>query len=604
MASIEPGYQSVEYGTVATIAQPSGDDLRAQRDFLVELHKRWHLRVEEVTRIANGEWDMVWPDLTKTQEAPTVANIVEMGIAHWSSIFGSQLPTLRCPVPVIQDRAVGKKKARKRERRLMELWEQSNILELLALGGGDYAGTGAVIFGVWADFTVPAADRNPYILRFDPRHTYLLKDQKGDVQTALVARRISRAEFRAKYPEYESRFTRKDGEMLEEWFWFKKDEFILAVADASTAGQKDGVMVLAREENKLGFVPVVEEVRPSFDGQRRGLFDQALHVMRTIHRLMSLTIMATEEDVFPPILEFNVLNPEDFGPAGMLHARSQDAKMERIQGGGKFDVKDLIARLGDELRQQSAFPQQLTGEPGASIISARGISASMGQIDARLALAHKQFERLLTKISSMMLRFDEIYCPGEKTIHGDDRMYRTAETYDPKGDVNGHYVVTVTYGIGAGSDPQSREMRMAMWLSNEVLSAETVRENLPFLPDPTVEELRRARSDTRKAIMLGVLQQASQGNLQIAGQFLAELDKEDVSIDDAIEGLMSVLQAPAPSPGTGLLPPGAEGGGGVEALQQVESLARGGIPGNARQAPPSVALPPMQQLLSGPRQAV
>jgi hypothetical protein len=601
---IEPGYQSVEHGTVATIAQPSGADLRAQRDFLVELHKRWHDRVEEVTRIANGEWDMVWPDLTKTAEAPTVANIVEMGIAHWSAIFGSQMPTLRCPVPVVQDRAVGKKKARKRERRLLELWEQSNLLELLALGGGDYAGAGAVIFGVWADFTVPAADRNPYILRFDPRHTYLLKDQKGDVQTALVARRISRAEFRAKYPEFEDRLPKQDGEMLEEWFWFKRDEFILAVADATTENRKDGVVILAREENKLGFVPVVEEVRPSFDGQRRGLFDQALHVMRTIHRLMSLTIMATEEDVFPPVLEFNVLNPEDFGPAGTLHARSHDARMERIQGSGRFDVKDLIARLGDELRQQSAFPQQLTGEPGASIISARGIDASMGQIDARLALAHKQFERLLIKISGMMLRFDEIYCAGEKTIHGDDRIYRTAETYNPKTDVDGHYVVSVTYGIGAGSDPQSREMRMAMWLSNEVLSAETVRENLNFLPDPTVEELRRARADTRKAVMLGVLQQASQGNLEIAAQFLAALDKEEVSIDDAIEELVKALQAPAPSPGTGLVPPGAGGDAGAEALQQAESLARGGIPGSARQAPPSMALPPMQRLLSSPLQSV
>jgi hypothetical protein len=486
----------------------------------------------------------------------------------------------------------------------LELWEQSNLLELLALGGGDYAGAGAVIFGVWADFTVPAADRNPYILRFDPRHTYLLKDQKGDVQTALVARRISRAEFRAKYPEFEDRLPKQDGEMLEEWFWFKRDEFILAVADATTENRKDGVVILAREENKLGFVPVVEEVRPSFDGQRRGLFDQALHVMRTIHRLMSLTIMATEEDVFPPVLEFNVLNPEDFGPAGTLHARSHDARMERIQGSGRFDVKDLIARLGDELRQQSAFPQQLTGEPGASIISARGIDASMGQIDARQALAHKQFERLLIKITGMMLRFDEIYCAGEKTIHGDDRIYRTAETYNPKTDVDGHYVVSVTYGIGAGSDPQSREMRMAMWLSNEVLSAETVRENLNFLPDPTVEELRRARADTRKAVMLGVLQQASQGNLEIAAQFLAALDKEEVSIDDAIEELVKALQAPAPSPGTGLVPPGAGGDAGAEALQQAESLARGGIPGSARQAPPSMALPPMQRLLSSPLQSV
>jgi len=585
-----PGYSPVEYGQTVPVVVAPGMDLRSRRDFLVEIHRQWKSRVQEVTLIVNGEWDVVWPDLTKTREAPTVANIIEMGISHWASIFGAVLPTVRCPVPVVENRAVGKRAARKRERRIEQLWGESNILELLALGGGDYSGTGSVTFGVWADFTKEAAQRNPYVMRFDPRHTYVLRDPQGDVSEVLVARRISRTEFATSYPEYAGRFPRKSGELLEEWFWYQNDRFMLAIADVD-------------EPNLLGFVPVVEVVRPTFDGQRRGLFDQAMHVMRTVHRLMSLTIMATEEDVFPPVLEFNTLNPQDFGPAGIVHARSFDARLERIGSTSKFDVKDLVARLSEEARQQSAWPQQLHGEPGASIASGRAIQASMGQIDARLALAHKQFERMLSKVSGFLLAFDEKYCAGEKTIYGDERSGRVSDKYNPESDVDGNYNVTVTYGIGAGSDPASTEMRMAMWLSNEVLSVETVREQLPFLQDPTVEELRRARADTRKAIMLGLLQQASQGNLQFAAVFLKQLEKEDVSIDDAIEGLMKIMQAPAgPSPGSGLLPPGMDGGGGMEAVQQMESLARGGIPGSGRQAPPSVALPPLQQMLAGPRQ--
>ena len=107
---------------------------------------------------------------------------------------------------------------------------------------------------------------------------------------------------------------------------------------------------------------------------------------------MTLTITSSEEEVYPPVFEYDVMNPDDFGPGAVIHGRSPESRMERMQSRSHFDAKDLIGRLASEARAQASFPGQLSGDPGASIVSAAGIDASMGQIDARLALAHKHLK--------------------------------------------------------------------------------------------------------------------------------------------------------------------------------------------------------------------
>ena len=98
-----------------------------RRNQLIETHSEWKGRVKEVTSIVNGEWHMLWQNLTATAEAPSVANIIEMGIHHWSAIGGAVIPSVRVPVPVNKDLKGGERAARKRERRVHELWTGSNI---------------------------------------------------------------------------------------------------------------------------------------------------------------------------------------------------------------------------------------------------------------------------------------------------------------------------------------------------------------------------------------------------------------------------------------------------------------------------------------------
>jgi hypothetical protein len=577
-------------------------NLWGRRDYLVNKHQKEKERIRTVTNVVNGEWFVEWPDLTTTPEAPTVANIIEMGINHWAAVGGAILPSIRVPVNVSENRSQAKRGAHKRERRLRELWTSSNVASLAGLWWGDYAGTGQAVGGVWADFSQPdPAKRNPYLIRFDPRHAYYTQDNLGNITELLVARKISKIELQSMLDDdTRAVFTNSNDEDIEEWFWYTKHEFLHILADTSGDGKmKNRNVTLVREVNDLGFVPAWAATRPTFDGQRRGVFDQTIHILRTMHRLMTMTIYSTEEHAFPALSGYDVVNPQDYGPGAFIQLRSAEGRIDRMGPSAHFDVKDLIARLGQDADRQAVYPQQLAGEPGASIVSARGIGASMGALDARLAVAHKDFEVFFGKLCGFMLAVDEIYCPGDKTILGDYRDDAPAEKYNPERDVNGAWAARCTYGIGAGSDPANVEMRLSMHLANGLLSQETARQQLPFLEDPDAEPVLILREQMQMALVQGLLAQASQGDPSGAAEGLKLLRSDDLNFDEVMEKLLDIIAPEQPEQ------PGLPGGmDALGAAQGAESLARGGIPGSAEQAPQSLGLPPLGQLMGNPNQVI
>lgn len=593
-----PGPEDVNTGGVGPYTPLSSRWDR--RTWLVQKHQEHKSRVEVITKVANGEWYNVWPDLTSTPEAPTVANQIELGINHWTSIGGAMMPSFRVPTYGTEG-AGGKRGARKRERRIRELLEYSNASEVSALLWGDYAGSGSAVAGVWADFTKPKEERNPYLVRYDPRHTYPLKDNLGNITELLIARKISKAELRAMLPaDWAGVFEKSSDEDVEEWFWFDRDRIFYGIVDVGKDGRATNRnVVLVDEKNELGFVPCWEATRPTFDGQRRGVFDQTVHILRTMQRLMTLTIYSTEEHAFPAVLSYDVVNEDQFGPGTIMQARSAEARLERIAPTSHFDAKDLIARLREEATQASVLPQQLMGDPGASIVSSRGIKASMGALDARLALAHKQFETMFSKLAGFLLAFDEVYCAADKTIKGDYRDNQAAESYNPERDVAGQWQAIATYGLGAGSDPANIEMRINMNVSSGLLSRETGRANLPYLEDPDAEPVKMFRETMQMALQQGILARATQGDVKFAVKALRMLQDDHADISEIMEELIEAMeqqeQAPAGAPGAG-------GMGPEDVAMGAESLARGGIPGNAEDAPP--ALPPLAGLMGQDAQYV
>jgi len=548
--------------------------LHSRRDWLVQAHRSWKDRVRVITTVANGDWWVAWPDLTTEPLAPTVANVIELGLGHIGSIGGSVVPSVRVPVPHKQKGPDGQRGASKRERRIRELREMSNYSQLLAAAWTDYAGTGSAILGVWTDFAEPnTAKRNPYYMRFDPRFTYPVKDSQGNITELLVARRRSITEIELEFPEIKGRFNKESD--VEEWFWYSSKEFLHILADVSKKGHDmSSGYVITRKENKMGRVPAVEIMRPSFDGERRGQFDQTVHILRTMHHLMALTIERTEEEVYRPIAAYEVEGVENFGPGAVMTMRSPESRIELLSAQNMFDVKDLIGRLEVNARTAGIYPPQLSGDPGASIVSARGIAASMGALDARLALMHRQFEWGVAKLDGMALQLDEVYCPGDKTIYGDAKDRKNPENFNPETDIAGAYEVVVSYGIGAGSDPGNKEIRLQMHLQSRLISRKRAREELDFLEDAEDEELELARELALDAVVAGVLAQAQNGDPTPAIQLLKALRDSKMTLDEVLEKMLAVAPAP-PQPGGA---PGAGGGDPFAALEAADSMARGGGP--------------------------
>ena len=137
-----PGPTSID---AAVVSSNNISNLRDRRDWLIKMHAEHKERVRVVTHVAVGEWQTVWPDLSQTAEVPTVANQVELGINHWGAVGGAILPSIKVPVNKNADRRVEKAGVRKRERRVKELWEASNMSEIAALLWQDYAGGGATV---------------------------------------------------------------------------------------------------------------------------------------------------------------------------------------------------------------------------------------------------------------------------------------------------------------------------------------------------------------------------------------------------------------------------------------------------------------------------
>ena len=570
----------------------------ARRDLLIEAHAAWKDRVTQITRIINGDWYRVWPDLTREPLAPTVANTIELGVSHFAAIGGSMVPSIRVPVPHMESGPEGSRGAAKRERRLREIESASNIHKLLALWFGDYAGTGAAAAFVWADFTLPPEERTPLIHRLDPRHYYPVVNPQGEVVECLVARKIHTYELERITPEIKSKLDTNS--IVEEWYWFEKDRLRHMLIDVSPKGRAENRgWVLTDEPNLLGVVPIVEISRPTFDGERRGMHDQTIHIMRVQHHLMALTIERTEEEVYPAVAGYDVEGLESFGPGATMTYRSQDGRIDRFQPQSHFDVKDLIQRLENQARFQSVYPQQLTGEPGASIASGRAIAASQGALDARLAQAHRDFEWFLTQVDDRVLRMDEKYCYGSKTIYGDAHDRRKPETFNPERDIAGAYEVSRSYGLGAGSDPTNRETRLQLHLSSGLISQKRAREELDFLEgDEMSEEKQVQKEQMIMAVSQGIIAATAQGDINSALIYFDLLNNPDYTMEEVLVEFHKQQQEAAQAAAQASQGPGgAAGGDPLAAVSAAESLSRGGIPGNAEGLPSGAALPSLPAIM-------
>ena len=117
------------------------------------------------------------------------------------------------------------------------------------------------------------------------------------------------------------------------------------------------------------------------------------------------------------------------------------------------------------------------------------------------------------------------------------------------------------------------------------------REQRPFLEDPDAEPVRQLREALQDGIVQGIMAMSQQGDPTMAAKALELLQKDTLDFDEVLAQLVSAILAPPEQD------PSADPG--TDVLQGAESLARGGVPGQAAQAPDAagLGLPPLGAIL-------
>jgi len=100
------------------------------------------------------------------------------------------------------------------------------------------------------------------------------------------------------------------------------------------------------------------------------------------------------------------------------------------------------------------------------------------------------------------------------------------------------------------------------------------------------------REAMQNGVIVGIMAMAEQGDPSFAAKGLELMAKDDVT--DTDEVLQQLVEALLAKPEQA---PADPGNPGESAVQGAESLARGGIPGQADQAPPAAGLPPLAGIL-------
>ena len=148
--------------------------------------------------------------------------------------------------------------------------------------------------------------------------------------------------------------------------------------------------------------------------------------------------------------------------------------------------------------------------------------------------------------------------------------------------------MNVRYGIGAGTDPSNREMRLSMNLQQGMISRETARDEMDFLDDPAREELRIVKQKAIDSFMNGIYQKAQQGDIAAAATLIDAMKKEDTDINELVSKVIESMQQPATPEMPGM--PGMPGPGGPGGAPDLGALLGGGQP------PPRPDLPSLGAL--------
>lgn len=480
-------------------------------------------RQRDLRDIRSGDIDTVVPgSMPDPFPYPVVANMIDIDARDKAEVMG-QMPSINCANSLqTSDRS---KKFSSRRTKIaahyvlaakLEAGEQIKFCDY-------YNSYGMATYMVEPDFET----KTPIIRVENPLGAYPEFDIFGNLKSYSRIWQEEAIYLVSKYPWLRSILNKTDnyGRSVD-GSWAEREIEIAKYMDSDKIYMylpAHSNTLLEEMDNPLGKLTISVALRPSYDNEVRGAYDDAKWVYLAKSRMAMLGLEATEKAVRAPIAAPRDLQQMTFGADAVLRTDNPE-KIRRVEVNlPQFAVQEeqLLER---ELRLSTRSPQARSGNLDASIITGKGVEALMGGFDSVISTSQQVIGMALKKAIEYAFCMDEMLWGNEKkTIRGVVQGTPFEESYIPSKDIAGNHTVDVAYGFAAGQDPARAIVALLQLRSDNLVSRDFVQRQLPMQIDVVQMQNQIDQEQFEDALKAGI-QGAMQAIPQMALQGMDPID--------------------------------------------------------------------------------
>jgi len=560
-------------------------------------------RQRDLRDIRSGDIDTVIPGaMPEPWPYPVVANMIDTVARDTSEVMG-QMPAINCTNSMqTSDRS---KKFSSRRTRIASHYV---LCSRLAAGEQVKFCDYYLSYGMGIYIVEPDVERKTPIIRVEnPIGAYPELDVFGNLRSYSRCWREEAVSLVSKYPSLLATLNKTDryGQSVD-GSWAEREIEICKYMDADQIIMylpAHSNTVVESVENILGELTISIAVRPSFDDEIRGAYDDAKWVYLAKSRMASLGLEATEKAVRAPLVVPRDVQRLSFGDDAIIRTDNPQG-VKRIEVNMPQFAAQEEQMLERELRIGTRSPQARTGNVDASIITGKGVEALMGGFDTVITTGQQVIGQALQRALAFAFSMDEkLWGNEKKTIRGVVQGTPFEDTYTPLKDIAGNHTADVTYGFAAGQDPARAIVGMLQLRGDNLISRDFVMRQLPMEIDVVQMQTQIDQEQFEDALKAGI-QGAMQAIPQMALQGMDPIDpltkmakviqlrEKGRPVHEAILEAFTPPKAPAAPPGAEQMPPGPmeqgapqsapglppQASGGQDVMQMLASLRSSGQP--------------------------
>jgi len=554
-------------------------------------------RHRDVHDVRSGDIDTVIPgSMPEAWPKPIVANLIDTSARDLAEVMGT-MPSVNCSTGILTtDKA---KKFSSKKTKIANYYIQSSRLNAgKQVELADYYTTyGMAVYVVEPDFE----EKRPHIRVENPMGVYPDTDMFGRLKSYTKVWREEAIHLVSKFPSL-IRILQTNSVGQTDLGWAEREIEVVKYVDADRIVlymPAHGNHVIDDMPNPMGKIFISVGLRPGYDNEVRGAFDDAIWVQLAKARMALLGLEATEKTVRAPLAVPRDVQKMTFGDDAVIRTDSPD-KIRRVG----IDVPQAAFQEGQvleqELRVGTRTPEARSGNVDASIITGKGVQALMGGFNTVVTTGQTVIGEALRCAIQFAFEMDQMLWPSEKkVIRGTSQGTPFEETYAPGKDINGDYTCDVTYGFAAGQDPARAIVGLLQLRGDQLISRDFFQRQLPMGIDVVQMQTQidnEQFTDALKQGMMGYMQaipqMALQGQdpldaLQKVAQ-LIQLREKGEPVHDAVLKVFTPKQAPAASnplaaalggggegsapPGAGAAPGAPAGAGGAQGPQGIDMM--------------------------------